>query len=82
MEKRETERFGSRRKGFFFLKYFGLDSGFSIKPDPLTTRLKPDKNPFSVKKKKPDPIPYYVNGAGRVPAVAGLLPSLIFHTPK
>ena len=64
-EKREIERF---RFGFvegevFFLKYFGSDSGFSLKPVPLTTRLKPDKKPVWIK--KPDPISYYINGAGR-----------------
>jgi hypothetical protein len=55
-EKRATNGSDCRRKGFFFFfffKYFGSDSGFSIKPDPLKTRLKP----VSVNKKNPTRYP-------------------------
>jgi hypothetical protein len=58
--------------------------GFFIKTRPV-------KNPIKTRldKKKPDPIPYYINGAGRggffgmglggYPRVAGLLPSLVMQ---
>jgi hypothetical protein len=74
--------------GVFFYKYFGSNSGFSIKPDQFKTRLKPVLNPFQFK--KPYLIPYYINGVGRgglfgvgrdgYPRVSGLLPPLLKNT--